>query len=95
MRLRGSSLSGLLSNFTEKWCLGGHGKTRTDVLCWLFSVARKIPFDDPVVLNYVRIAYVGSQLLALAIYYYVSLTVSRVLFLVVSRGRIPDARPLL
>ncbi|KAF9049113.1 inorganic phosphate transporter [Panaeolus papilionaceus] len=41
------------------------------------QLARKIPFDDPVVLNYVRIAYVGSQLLALAIYYYVSLTIKK------------------
>ena len=38
-------------------------------------VARKIPFDDPVVLNYVRIGYVFTQLVMLAVYYYVSLTV--------------------
>jgi len=38
-------------------------------------VARKIPFDDPEVLTYVRIGYVLTQLTALAIYYYVSLTV--------------------
>jgi hypothetical protein len=40
-----------------------------------FPVARKIPFDDPEVLTYVRIGYVLTQLTALAIYYYVSLTV--------------------
>ena len=38
-------------------------------------VARKIPFDDPEVLTYVRIGYVLTQLTALAIYYYVSMTV--------------------
>jgi hypothetical protein len=38
-------------------------------------VARKIPFEDPVVLSYVRIAYVTTQLVILASYYWVSLTV--------------------
>lgn len=42
-------------------------------LCFL--VARKIPFDDPEVLNYVRIAYVTAQVLILGVYYYVSYTV--------------------
>ncbi|KJA16395.1 hypothetical protein HYPSUDRAFT_147815 [Hypholoma sublateritium FD-334 SS-4] len=36
------------------------------------QVARKIPFDDPIVLNYVRIGYVFSQLLALGTYFYLS-----------------------
>ncbi len=35
-------------------------------------VARKIPFDDPQVLDYVRIAYVASQVFALLVYYYAS-----------------------
>lgn len=39
------------------------------------SVARKIPFDDPEVLTYVRIGYVLSQVIALGIYYYVSMAV--------------------
>jgi hypothetical protein len=38
-------------------------------------VARKIPFDDPVVLSYVRIGYVSVQAIILATYYWVSLTV--------------------
>ena len=38
-------------------------------------VARKIPFDDPEVLNYVRIAYVTAQVIVLGIYYYISYTV--------------------
>lgn len=36
------------------------------------TVARKVPFDDPEVLNYVRIGYVASQALALAVYFYIS-----------------------
>lgn len=38
-------------------------------------VARKIPFDDPKVLNYVRLGYVVSQLVMLGVYYYVSMAV--------------------
>ena len=37
-----------------------------------FIVARKIPFDNPQVLDYVRIAYVASQAFALFVYYYTS-----------------------
>jgi len=37
-----------------------------------FIVARKIPFDNPQVLDYVRIAYVASQAFALLVYYYTS-----------------------
>ncbi len=38
-------------------------------------VARKIPFDDPDVLNYARIGYLATQFIILGIYYYVSMTV--------------------
>ena len=41
----------------------------------LSSVARKIPFDDPQVLQYVRIGYVASQVILLAVYYFTSLKV--------------------
>ena len=41
-----------------------------------FTVARKIPFDNPQVLDYVRIAYVASQAFALLVYYYTSSKVS-------------------
>ncbi|KDR72424.1 hypothetical protein GALMADRAFT_270806 [Galerina marginata CBS 339.88] len=41
------------------------------------QLARKIPFDDPVTLNYVRVGYVSVQLIMLAVYYYVSLTIKR------------------
>ncbi|KAG8680568.1 hypothetical protein FRC09_018143 [Ceratobasidium sp. 395] len=36
------------------------------------QVARKIPFDDPQVLNYVRIGYIASQIICLATFYLVS-----------------------
>ena len=39
------------------------------------TVARKIPFDDPVVLNYVRIAYVSVQLLLIGVYQYAAFKV--------------------
>lgn len=42
-----------------------------------FLVARKIPFDNPEVLMYVRIAYVAAQAIILGVYYYISLTVCR------------------
>lgn len=40
-------------------------------------MARKIPFDDPVTLNYVRIAYVAVQVIILGTYYYISMKVLR------------------
>ncbi|KAH8917180.1 inorganic phosphate transporter [Atractiella rhizophila] len=36
----------------------------------LMQVARKIPFDDPQTMDYVRIGYVTCQLLCFAVYYY-------------------------
>lgn len=45
------------------------------VWCYAFiwrTVARKIPFDDPDVLLYVRIGYVVTQTLCLIVYYYIS-----------------------
>ncbi|GAW04218.1 inorganic phosphate transporter [Lentinula edodes] len=41
------------------------------------QVARKIPFDDPEVLNYARIGYVATQLTLLGIYYYVSMVIKK------------------
>ena len=34
-------------------------------------MAKRVPFDDPDVLTYVRIAYVATQVTVLAVYYYV------------------------
>lgn len=52
-----------------------------ELLAWwnqtrvLTIVARKIPFDDPQTLNYVRVGYVSVQLLVLSTYYYISMKV--------------------
>ncbi|KAI0761574.1 inorganic phosphate transporter [Trametes elegans] len=35
------------------------------------QVAKRVPFDDPQVLVYVRIAYVATQAIVLGVYYYV------------------------
>jgi hypothetical protein len=43
----------------------------------LMQVARKIPFEDPQVVLYVRIAYVAVQVIALGVYYYISATVKK------------------
>jgi len=36
------------------------------------QVARKIPFDDPVVLNYVRGGYIVTQIISIAVFLYIS-----------------------
>ncbi|KIK02194.1 hypothetical protein K443DRAFT_677834 [Laccaria amethystina LaAM-08-1] len=41
------------------------------------QLARKIPFEDPLVLNYVRAGYVLAQVIVLGVYYYVSLVIKR------------------
>ncbi|KAH9482027.1 SRP-independent targeting protein 3 [Psilocybe cubensis] len=41
------------------------------------QLARKIPFDDPETLNYVRIGYVASQLVVLGVYYYISAVIKK------------------
>ena len=38
-------------------------------------MARRIPFDDPQVLTYVRMAYVATQVTVLGVYYYVGMQV--------------------
>ncbi|KAI1786578.1 inorganic phosphate transporter [Ganoderma leucocontextum] len=35
------------------------------------QLAKKVPFDDPQVLTYVRIAYVATQVIVLGVYFYV------------------------
>ena len=42
-------------------------------------MAKKVPFDDPQVLTYVRMAYVATQVTVLGVYYYVGMQV-RLLF---------------
>ncbi|KAL4062192.1 inorganic phosphate transporter Pho88 [Scleroderma yunnanense] len=41
------------------------------------QVARRIPFDDPVVLNYVRLGYITSQVIILGTYFYISYKVKQ------------------
>ncbi|GAA5827182.1 hypothetical protein JCM5353_001019 [Sporobolomyces roseus] len=41
------------------------------------QIARKIDFEDPSVLLYVRCLYVGAQLLSLGIYYYTTLKIKQ------------------
>ncbi|KAF7966734.1 hypothetical protein HWV62_37257 [Athelia sp. TMB] len=38
----------------------------------VMQLAKKVPMDDPEVLNYVRIGYVCSQAIVLGVYYYIS-----------------------
>jgi len=42
----------------------------------LYQVARKLPMDDPTFITYLRIAYVATQLLSFAIYFYITMVVS-------------------
>jgi len=41
------------------------------------QIARKIPLEDPDVLNYVRIGYVSVQLLVISIHFYVSYVIKK------------------
>ncbi|TFK21232.1 inorganic phosphate transporter [Coprinopsis marcescibilis] len=43
----------------------------------VMQLARKVPFDDPVTLNYVRVGYVTVQLVILAAYYYTSVVIKK------------------
>lgn len=46
-------------------------------LAFFSPVARKIPFDDPLILNYVRLGYVLSQVVIIGTYFFVSYKVSQ------------------
>lgn len=50
------------------------------------TVARRIPFDDPQTLTYVRIAYVATQVTVLGVYYYVAQQVRCITLCSCSRG---------
>ncbi|KAF8623291.1 hypothetical protein AX17_007463 [Amanita inopinata Kibby_2008] len=43
----------------------------------VMQLARRIPFDDPQVLLYVRVAYATTQLIILGVYYYISAVIKR------------------
>lgn len=60
------SLGAMQSNYFFFFCLSGL------LISFLAPVARRIPFDDPVVLNYVRLGYVLSQVIIMGTYFFVS-----------------------
>ena len=41
------------------------------------QVAKRIPFDDPNTLNLVRLGYILSNLIIMAIYFYVGIKIKR------------------
>lgn len=43
----------------------------------MIQVAKKVPFDDPNVLNAVRALYAISNLIILGIYYYIKLQIDK------------------
>ncbi|KDQ58909.1 hypothetical protein JAAARDRAFT_154071 [Jaapia argillacea MUCL 33604] len=43
----------------------------------VMQLARKVPFDDPQILTYVRIGYVVSQVIILGAYYYTSMKIKQ------------------
>jgi len=47
------------------------------IILVMMQVSKKIPFDDPTVLNYVRIAYVTSNLIIAGLYYYVQIQINK------------------
>lgn len=56
----------------------------------MMQVSKKIPFDDPNVLNGVRALYVVSNVLIAAIYFYVKLQIDKKRGMLVDRIR-PDS----
>ena len=52
------------------------------------QVAKRIPFDDPNVLNMIRAGYVLSNLIIFGIYYYVGIVIKR------KNGTLPHPAPL-
>ncbi|KAI0113526.1 putative phosphate transporter [Nemania sp. FL0031] len=51
--------------------------TNLIIILGMMQVSKKVPFDDPMVLNGVRALYVGSNILIAAIYGYVLLQISK------------------
>lgn len=43
----------------------------------MMQVSKKIPFEDPMVLNGVRLLYVVSNLIIFSVYYYMSLQIKK------------------
>lgn len=43
----------------------------------MMQVSKKVPFDDPNVLNGVRLLYIVSNLIMFAIYYYIGIQIKK------------------
>ena len=51
------------------------GSTNLVIILGMMQVSKKVPFDDPTVLNSVRALYVVSNLIIVGIYYYVGMKI--------------------
>ena len=53
------------------------GSTNLVVILFMMQVSKKIPFDDPMVLNGVRLAYVLSNVIIVAAYLYIQTQINK------------------
>lgn len=51
--------------------------TNIVIILGMIQVAKKVPFDDPNVLNAVRGVYILSNLIILGVYYYIKLQIDK------------------
>ena len=51
--------------------------TNLVIILFMMQVSKKIPFDDPNVLNAVRATYLISNLVIIGIYYYVQMQINK------------------
>lgn len=47
------------------------------IILGMTQVSKRIPFDDPQVLNIVRAVYLGSNVIIAALYFYVQLAINK------------------
>jgi hypothetical protein len=47
------------------------------IILFMMQVSKKIPFDDPMVMNAVRAGYVLSNLMIVGIYFYVQMQINK------------------
>lgn len=57
---------------TQSW-----HRTNLIIILGMMQVAKKIPFDDPNVLNICRAVYIASNLIILSIYLYIKATIDK------------------
>lgn len=57
----------------------------------MMQVAKKVPFEDPNVLNAVRAVYLLSNLIILGVYYYIKLQIDKKKGALAPRGFLPLA----